>query len=175
MDTLEARVLKALRPALGQRLAAVRYWCLRGEATLVEALARKFYHGGYVELAFDEGPAIMVSWDENAGWSDHFSVQVISAERVDFLHEYYEEFDVSASPVWQAYRGAPLTAAAVCGWRGVPHVVRLCFPAGEVMIGDGCQDAFGDGDDVLIRTGEDFRQHPEAAGLETLWSSGPVA
>lgn len=169
-DLLHRRVLDALNGLVGQTLLAVTYWCLKGEATAASVLSNEFYIGGEVELRFSDTAPVFVSWDENAGWDDHFSLGV--AHQSAFVADALEAFDASSASLWQEHVGSPLAGFSVLGWRETPHVLVLEFAAGRVLVGDGQSDhGFGDGDDVLLRCGEDAARLPEMSEAQVLWKS----
>ena len=72
---LSERVIAELRPFIGQQLLSVVYWCLHHEATAQDILAKDFYFGGEVELQFGKNGSLFLTWDENAGWPNHFSIR----------------------------------------------------------------------------------------------------
>lgn len=170
VDLLHLRVLDALDGLVGQTLLGVTYWCLKGEATVADVLSREVYIGGEVELRFSDRARVFVSWDENAGWTDHFSLGV--GRQTAFTADALEAVEASAAPQWRERVGSRLLGLSVLGWSGTPHVLVLEFAAGGVLIGDGhATDGFGDADDVLVRSREDAALLPHMSDARVLWRS----
>lgn len=164
---LEASILRCLKPVVGERLAGATYWCIPGEMTAEAISSPRLYIGGEVELAFAPDSRIIITWDENGGWSDHFSVQV--RDRTAFRPDFLEPWPADGAPAWSKHVGSHLSAAAVFGWGDTPHVIQLSFPTGKVSLGCGSEFVFGDGDDLLIRDGA---ARDELDSFALLWSSG---
>ena len=162
---LENRILSCLRPCVGQSLRHVTYWCLRDEARPDDLQDPRFYLGGEVELRF-ENELLIVTWDENAGWKDHFSVQCRTSSA--FNTGALESLDASALPIWSDVIDTKLTAVTVLGWNGTPAVLQFEFPRASVLLGVGYRGELRDGDDVTVRTIDDaeFPSRPEC-----LWRS----
>ena len=55
------------------------------------------------------------------------------------------------------------------GSEGTPHVLELCLGGSSVLVGDGHQDKFVDGDDVIVRPGE---QQELLTGLDLMFMLG---
>lgn len=166
MSSVEDALGAALRPALGRPLLRAVYWCLHGETDGTDLDSADFYLGGEVELHFSDTKPIVLTWAENAGWEDHFSLQVrlSSAFKPDTL----TAFDASSLSIWKPVCGSVLNEISVLGWEQTPHVARLDFSSGCVLVGTSYQTKFGGGDDVLIQ------RFSEAAidGAGTLWTLG---
>ncbi|MCK6446069.1 MAG: hypothetical protein L6Q99_06715 [Planctomycetes bacterium] len=149
---LAMRVLAALRAVVGRRLSGLSFGLLRVGGTLESAdLSRgDVCFGGELILAFGEGASVHVTWDENAGWEHHFSVQArsTSAFRADAL----AAVDASRVAPWSGYVGSVLERAHVLGLDGVPHVLELEFEDAALWVGDGHRGEWGDGDDLVVVT-----------------------
>ena len=165
---LESRVLAAVRPILGDELIYVTYWALRFElASSGQIDDPDFYFGGEVELRFKHSGTIFISWDENAGWSHHYSVQARTSSA--FLPGALVAWPARGVGVWPSLIGSRLTEAEILGAEGVPHVIVLALAGKKVCIGDGHERTFCDGDDILVRIGDSVPQLPL---LERVWESG---
>jgi hypothetical protein len=165
-DLLSKRVVQSLTPVIGETLTGVIYHCLKWEASASAVLDAGFYLGGEVELRFTNERSIFITWDENAGWADHFSVRVGS--QLTFLCD-LDSFDASMSPHWKPHIGTTLLACSVLGWDDTPHIIAFEFPQGKVLVGDGFGErGFGDGDDVLVQTDESAKRLPGMDDLQTL-------
>ena len=111
-----------------------------------------------------------MTWDENAGWAHHFSVQV--RKNTAFLPDRLTPLNASPAPQWRDHLGNILRGCTVLGWEQVPHIIAFRFDGGTVVVGDGYQkDRFGDGDDVLVRTEQDAAGMPGMNKAEILWDS----
>ncbi len=145
--SIEDLVLAPLRRGEGHTLRSVTYWPLRGELAGLP-LEPPVYLGGEVALDFGVEFPLIITWDENAGWKDHFSLQV----RTDsaFKSGTLEELPASHLQPWSQLVGTALQSWRILAANGTPHVVHLTFARGQVFVGDGYQNSFGDGDDVLV-------------------------
>jgi hypothetical protein len=113
----------------------------------------EFYCGGEIELLFSGSRSVFITWDENAGWPDAFSVQTRTVTA--FKRGFLEKWDGSELSTWVPVISKILDGATVFGLNSTPHLLRLEFEgAREVFIGDGHETTFGDGDDVLVRGGD---------------------
>jgi len=75
---LDDAVIRNMLPTLGRSLTSVTYAALEHEIGEARDLALSVvYIGGELILRFEgvEQP-VVVTWAENAGWPDHFSIQV---------------------------------------------------------------------------------------------------
>jgi hypothetical protein len=170
-DLLAKRITDPLPPIIGKTLLGVTYWCLNHEACAISVLRPGFYLGGEIELIFDNARSVFISWDEKAGWADHFSLQV-AQERIVSV-DAVEAFDVASSPVWKAHMRRPLVSVSVLGWNDTPHILVLQFPLGRVVAGDGYEGEFGDGDDVVVKAGDDVSSVAALRQGQIIWRSAP--
>jgi hypothetical protein len=172
LDRVERRIARLLRPFLGRELTRVTYACLLGEATTDQIVERDFYLGGEVRLDFrGMKDPLVLTWDENAGWEEHFSVQARTSTA--FKPGSLELLDASAVPIWKPCIGQLLVEFGVAGFSTAPQIISLVFPGNEVLVGCGWQDRFGDGDDVLVRQGGASNLGPELVSL--YWETAPVS
>ncbi len=148
---LEKRVLAALRPALGRRLARVRYSCHAGECEVEDLGDPDLAFGGELDLAFHGGPRVVVAADESAGWDATWSIQ--AREDSASASGTLREFDANDLPSWRNVVGRELELVRVHGKEGVPHVLELRFENGTVLLADGEGERVGDGDELLVRKG----------------------
>lgn len=75
MSLLAERITSHLKKVVGQKLIDVSLFCYEDEisASAIENLP--YYFSGELILNFESDIAI-VTWDENAGWQDHFSLYI---------------------------------------------------------------------------------------------------
>lgn len=142
----------------------VLYWCLAGEMVANDLRDSLLYLAGEVELAFDPPHRLIVTWDENAGWNDDFSIQARSDTA--FLPGRLEKLDGSETPQWSKHIGQTLNRIEVLGWEGTPGLIKFQFLTGSVYIGISHCREFRDGDDVLVCAEKDMPQLPD---LEVMW------
>jgi hypothetical protein len=170
-DAANAELLRRLRavvaPAVGRRLLGVTYWALVHECTAGEIAAGVGYIGGEVELAFDGVSPLLISWAENAGWENHFSIAVGS--RSHFGSDALVPFPANAAPEWAPHVDAVLKRAECLGDASSPDALVFHFPSGAVLLADGQKNRIGDGDDLMVRpfSVADARQLPKC-----YWNSG---
>ena len=159
-ELLDRRVLTAVRPCVGRCLQSVSYCCLANpdECKVEDLHDPDLYFGGELLLEFEEDRRLILTWDENAGWEHHFSVQARS--RTAFKPDSLRCLNGTGVGLWEKLVGQTLQGVRVHGVDGVPHVIELQFPAASVLAGDGNQGRFGDGDDTIARSGDHL------AGLE---------
>ena len=164
----EASGYKALlQSAIGKRLARVGYGCLAGEIDEGEDVASvDSYIGGEVELAFHDGPVLFLTWAENVGWPDAFSLAVHT--RSSFLPGSIRLLDASSLDLWQNTLGHVLEGVAMVGWNSTPHVVRFDFDNSSILVGTSDKTTFSDADDVLVLPYEPG----VVEGADCLWSLG---
>lgn len=142
------RVTGVLYQALGHPLHTVTYRPLQYELSEADLVSKQLYIGGELALDFGLPRDIIFTWDENAGWNDHFSLFIgISSS---FIENSLEEWLASATPLWAHFIGEKLLSWQVFGDNETPHIAKLIFLRGAILIGDGYNDRFGDGDDLLI-------------------------
>lgn len=155
---LEERVLQALRPAVGAELVSVSYGVLEGECEPQELHEPNFYFGGEITLGFrgdNHGNVqVVVTWDENAGWPLHFSIQ--ARTNTSSVHGGLEALDGSTVPVWKPHFDTKLRAVRVHGFQETPHVLEFLFDSASIAIATSSQLTIGDGDDVTIRSDVDL-------------------
>jgi hypothetical protein len=58
--------------------------------------------------------------------------------------------DASSFPLWRDRIGQPVESWRLWGFNDTPHVIELVFAIGSVFIGDGREEKFGDGDDIIV-------------------------
>jgi hypothetical protein len=161
------RVLATLRPVIGDQLTGVTYWGLNHEITAADQIEDpQFYTGGEVELRLLENGQVYVGWDENAGWPHHFSLQVQASST--FLPGALVPWPADEVTGWASLVGSRISSAEILGHDSVPHVLALGLGAMTAYIGDGSEQSFCDGDDVLVRIGD---SDPQLRRLTTLWTS----
>jgi hypothetical protein len=148
MKSIESSLGEALNGVTGSSLLKVVYQSLKYETTRVELEQVPTYIGGEVGLNLSGHKTLHCSWAENAGWTDHFSLQI--REHSHFIAGSLEEHDASEFPLWRPHIGKVLVSWRVLGLNSTPHVIELRFAEKCVYIGDGYQSVFGDGDDVVI-------------------------
>ncbi len=159
-EQIEPHILRCIRPFLGQSLRQVTYACLLHEAELDQISAPDFYFGGEVVMQFDgtQDP-LVITWDENAGWEEHFSVQARTTSA--FNAGCLQPFDASCAPIWKPLIGQTLTCVEVLGFITSPQIIALQFSRGRILVGCGYRTTFGDGDDIIIRASGSAEIHPE--------------
>ena len=171
MQRLSTRVLRALGGVVGARLRSVLYFHVTEEITPEDLLLEPQVIRGEVQLDFDGCAPIWITWEENAGWTDHFSLQVRASPAnlpgLPFLN-------ASGCPLWQRQVGTVLESAEVLGERGTPHVLCLGFAAGTVLIGNGDGEhvpplkLFGDMDQVVVISRDEAARRGELTNLVQL-------
>ena len=142
---LESRILKSLRPALGKRLTAVTYCVLdnvregKGEGAL----------RGEIKLTLHENDLLYLTWDENAGWHDHFSIAALGQSSV--VPNSLISIDAACLPLWNPHLGQLLSRIVVIEWNSTPHAIVFYFTTGSVVIYDGRRGGeFGDADELVV-------------------------
>lgn len=166
MSLLDDRILNSLAPAIGRKLVGVSYCCLKHEATAGDIGDPEFYLGGEVLLRFEPEYSVWVTWDENAGWSQHFSVCARTTDMFELGA--LECFAADSVNLWKPLIGCVLQGFEVLGQSHTPQIIRLSFDGGPVLLGVGYQGRFGDGDDVFARP--DTPPHWDGKE-EVMWSS----
>ena len=165
---LDDAVIRNMLPTLGRSLTSVTYAALEHEIGEARDLALSVvYIGGELILRFKgvEQP-VVVTWAENAGWPDHFSIQVRrdSAFTLGALVNWL----ANELPPWRVHIGSPLMRVRLFAQNRTPRVLELAFRNGRILLGDGYAGTFGDGDDLIVRAGDD----PSLLdGWELMWSS----
>ena len=162
---LEAKLTGLLAGLVGKRLAAVHYLRPQG-VDVLDADVHCFR--GEVELAVHGGDPVRLTWDEDAGWSDYFSLQALrtSAGRAGI----HLPQPASRSALWRAFLETPVQRVEVLGRGDTPHAVRLHFTAGVVWLGDGAHGFLVDGDEVVVKREQDVSAD-ERGELVVLWSA----
>ncbi len=93
MNQLSSPITSHLRKVIGLKLLNVTLFCFEYEKNSAEMEELPFYFGGEVILNFDS-ERVVVTWDENAGWTDHFSLYV-GSERLYLPTSTLLEWNVS--------------------------------------------------------------------------------
>lgn len=164
---IEERLVSSIRKRLGERLASVTYRCLEHEIVEEKKLEDpELYIGGELHLSFESGPLIL-TWDENAGWNDHFSLYA-GFETLFLPDANMRLWEASHLLPWANCVGKSLLKATVLGDFSTPHAVVFGFGDSVVVIADGSEKLIGDGDDLLIR---DERGLAEVKSWEVMWKS----
>lgn len=115
---------------------------------------------------------MLVSWNENAGWPDHFTLSIEARPAASSaIENYCEPFDATVGTLWGAHRGLALAWARILGWNPTPHVLELGFATDCVVIADGYEEPFGDGDDIVHWPAEAFWADPRVSAVQCLWRS----
>ena len=169
MPDLREKVTRPLEACLGHELREAWYHCLAGESDGTDLDDPALYIGGEVHLFFGEGKALVITWDENAGWECHFSLVVadVSQFKLGALHPWR----ATALPPWSEAIGSRLLSASVYGFSEKPHLVCLSFSnEAAIFVGCGRNKKFGEGDDILVRSSENMT---DISHWDVLWS-GPT-
>jgi len=161
-------VIRILGATVGRSLGSVVYAALADEVGQVSELATpEVSIGGELVLRFEGSPdPVVVTWAENAGWPDHFSLQARSDSA--FTPGALRAWPASTLPPWSNHVGRPLIGVRVYAQNETPHVLELVFPGGSVLVGDGTERGFGDGDELIVRVGGDSGL---LSGWQLLWAS----
>ncbi|MFK7977267.1 MAG: hypothetical protein AB8C02_14120 [Halioglobus sp.] len=164
---LSERLVEPVSARIGDRLVGVTYRCLEHEISDESELEDpQLYIGGELHLSFSNSQ-LVVTWDENAGWPDHFSLY--AGVEPQFLPDaLMESWRAGHLSPWIEVVNQTLTAAIVFSDNETPHALALHFGQNSVVVGDGSETRFGDGDDLLIR---DKRGLAALNAWETMWSS----
>ena len=164
---LRARLVQPISERLGDRLVSATYRCLKHEITEESQLEDpQLYIGGELHLLFDHGP-LVVTWDENAGWPDHFSLYA-GPEPLFLGDARMTWWQASHLWPWRDCIGQIMVRATIFADEATPHAVALRFGAGIVVIADGSEKTFGDGDDLIVR---DQRGLAEVESWRVVWDS----
>lgn len=160
------RIASAVESIVGSSLVDVRYRCLKGEADSGDILFPDFFLGAEVELIFDGGiGSRFVTWDENAGWGEQFSVRV--ADRPLWPGSAVTVFNATEVSTWQYALGEAVERVSVLGdlfgQDLTPYVLVLYFARTTIAVGSSWRTTFGDGDDVFID-----RYDPDSVSLRRL-------
>jgi hypothetical protein len=157
-------VTRSLADAIGVRLRRVVIRAFDGEIGDRDRFANpQLYIGGEVRLDF-ESQSVFVSWAENDGWPDHFSIGVRS-KSLFIQDSTLVDWDVGDLEPWSECTGQRLLAARVFAIDETPHVVEFSFDGQSFWMADGREQAVGDGDDLLIRPGS----FPGFDGARLVW------
>lgn len=171
MGDLDRSVLGALKKVVGRTLSEITVRALDGELGSRDELTDPdLYIGGEVRLRFDGDQDLFVSWTENDGWEDHFSLG--GREASHFTTGSLQEWGTSDLEPWSRCAGTRLSSARILGSDGTPHIVELAFEKARLWLGDGYKHEFGDGDDLLIRWDAN---RPSLSDWEVMWSSPDMA
>ena len=164
---LQDRLVAPVSARIGDQLVDVVYRCLEYEISdESELVDPQLYIGGELHLSFSSGQ-LVITWDENAGWPDHFSLYA-GAGPLFLSDARMESWKASHLQPWKNVVRQTLTAACVYSDNKTPHALALHFGENYIVVGDGSQARFGDGDDLLIR---DKRGLADLEAWETMWSS----
>ena len=150
MSLLSERITSHLQKLVGQKLFDVSFFCFDYEidSSAIEQLP--FYFGGELILSFEKDIAI-VTWDQKAGWKDHFSLYV-GSERLYLPTSSLVKWNISELNPWRNCINKQLTLAQIYAQNETPHVVKFDFDNTVIFVGDSSQMSLGDGDDVLMTT-----------------------
>ena len=166
-ELLKSRIVDATAQILGKKLCSVEYRCFLDEFNDLKDLeSSQRYIGGEVYLNFDTD-SYCVTWDENAGWNDHFSLYV-GASSLFKPDAPMEMLEVSKLSPWGSLIGQVCRQVRVFGEFGSPHILELGFDNDCVYISDGNRERFGDGDDVLIRDQDNMI---DLSSWKVMWDS----
>lgn len=159
MNPLAERVTSQLQKIVGAKLIDVELFCFEYEADVSAIELPTFYFGGEVILKFDNERAI-ITWDENAGWQDHFSLYV-GCNHLYLPSSTLITWNVSQFRPWLNCIDQSLISAQVYGYNQTPHIVEFNFENTTIYIGDGREMEFGDGDDIIVTTNRFFNNDSE--------------
>ena len=147
-------------------LSQVQYCCVENEATEEQILEKDFYSGGEIGLVFGNNYIVWVTWDENAGWEQTFSICALTDS--SFNSGALTCLDANGVDLWKPCLGAVLTGFDVIGWKGAPDAIRLFFGKESVLLANGYEGRIGDGEDIFARPSTP----PYLDGQESIiWSS----
>ena len=175
----ESRIAGPLESVLGERLLAVSYWILGYDADLFAVEQPNASGILLVGLRF-ESFTLEVSWgfEKSLRGDLAYHVQVLPAgQTLSFeavsAGNFCEIKDIDAAP-WDNAVGKRLTGAEVIGLQGSPQAVRFSFSGTDVVIAIGYAGddlLVGDGDDVLVFSGREWKSQKSSYGLEweSLW------
>ena len=155
MSLLSERVTSHLQKIVGQRLVEVNLFCFDYEIDSSALENLPFYFGGELNLNFENDVAI-ITWDENAGWQDHFSLY-IGRDRLYLPTSSLVKWNISKFQPWVNCIHKKLTSAQVYKDQiyednDTPHIVEFNFDNIVIFVGDSSEMRLGDDDDVLITT-----------------------
>ena len=102
---------------------------------------------GEVLLVFPNVPKLFIGWGENEGWPDQFSLH--PSETTTYEPGRLVDLPALDAPEWLPVREQVLTTAELRGSNGTPHLIVLHFGSDGVVIGDGYDREFEDGDPDL--------------------------
>lgn len=160
------RVTSALKMLLGRRVVTVHYGLLKkGDDASACVETTSHFIGGEVVLSDEKGTHICLSWEHGAGWPDPFSVR--ARPESAFHAESLNEIDASGFAVWREKVGTVLKRVDVLASNETPHVIRLHFSTGSVVLGDGDEFRMVGGDDLVIK---DALGSEEKKGLKPVWT-----
>ncbi len=166
---LQARIIQGVAPAVGQHLRGAKYLCLKHETDGSDLEEPTLYIGGEAHLEFTDR-SLIITWDENAGWADHFSLYA-GTESKFLPNSDMEWWDATKLEPWKGCVGRKLTRVEVYGESDTPHIIGLSFDSLTVYIGDGFELRFGGGD-LLVRCREDMI---DLSSWSLMWNSADAA
>ncbi|MEM9771954.1 MAG: hypothetical protein AAF889_10235 [Cyanobacteria bacterium P01_D01_bin.73] len=178
-NLLEQRVTGELKKVIGSKLVEVELLCLDYERDEEDIQQTAFTFAGEVILQFSD-KKIFITWDENAGWKDHFSLHV-GKDSAYLPDSIFVKWNVAKFDPWKKAVGKELTSAKVYGFAiktgshqmDAPHFVELDFEGYCIFVGEGYAmypnpPIFGDGDDMIVMTELSDKDRQER---KLMWSS----
>ena len=165
-NLLKQRVTGTLEKICGATLTGFRYRCLDGDASKQSHLkVSNLYIGGEVHLTF-EGEPCVVTWDENAGWEEHFSIYAGPSGlfKTDADMKWW---DAATLLPWSSALDTRCESVRVLGQFNTPHIIEFKFEKSTISLADGSEERFGGGDDVLIRGENDM---PSLTDWTVMWA-----
>ena len=165
---LRDRLVQPISERLEDRLVAATYRCLEFEVDYESQLKDpELYIGGELHLSFENG-LLVVSWEENAGWPERFSL-CVSTESLFRRDARLTPWKASDLPPWCDCVSHTLARATVFAAATTPHALALWFGRCVAVVGVGRETRFGDGDDLLVR---DERGLSDVKSWDIMWDSG---
>ena len=161
-------VVPQLDGLLGARLETVVYRTLQHETEADHIADEDFYLGAEVELTFDAGRRLYVSWDQRVPYGQDFAFGLLLARECTFSDDVITPYDATGIPIWRRHIGCTIDALKIYGFHGAPFTLCLLMATGSVYIGSASQTKFGDGDDVFIT--DDISDQQE---LHLVWELSP--
>ena len=113
MSLLSKRIASHLSKVVGSKSVGVTLLCFEYEINATNLENLPFYFGGEVILNFEHDKAV-ITWDENAGWKDHFSLYV-GSDRHYLPTSSLVRWNVSKLKPWCNYIDRNLISTQVYG------------------------------------------------------------